>query len=1360
MSSFKNKIHQQQNIYNKNWSFRITGYLLLFLFFLLHFSTRAAPGDTLYENDFSSSSDITNDWTRSGGNNSNDFTSSTSTYNSSPRSLRIRDESGGSSNSGLIDASSASGVDVSFWLRQGHPGSAPGSGDDLEFYYMNSSSSWVLLATYSGSDADGTVYTESFSLPADALHNDLRFRFDNIAGGNGDRWYVDDFEVTETGVVVPTMDHYEIIHDAAGTTCVDESVTIRACANSDCSSLATDEVSLDFQADGSTKSSPLFTGSTTFTFGHTTAETVTLDVVNPSITPSNSLVCDDGSGSSCDLVFSSSGCGTSCSTIFPGATTSGGPAPTLPTNNSTTDLTTSTDFSDGDFYYDDSTLGNNDEINFTGTNTARIYFNQSISLHQVDINTAGTADQIIIIVDGDLVLGNGTKNAIFYVTGNVDMGGNGTVNGAIAAAGTIDIRGSASVNYSSSYIDNADFGSLCGGITPITIAAWWQLEDNFLDSTLLTPHNLNPVNSPTFGFSNPDPANTIGSESTCNYATFDGSNYATVDDSGDFNFPDLTVSAWVYPTAYRPDEAGVYSLVSKDEHFEFHITGLGKLLWWWRNTNGDAHSITSTTTIALDTWAHVAVVYDSTGTQSMYINGVLEASTSFTDGLADSPCDFYIGTDVLTYSDPICALAAERNFHGHLDEVRIYNRALSASEVQADVNVVHSCGTIDHIEITNDGAGLTCLEESIIVKACADAGCTSVATTDVDVNLSATGDTTTWSSNPVTIPANSSSGVAVTLTHRTAETITLSATSSPAATNNLVCTPSGCDLVFSEAGFILGLANHNSCATPDLTIQAVKLSETGTTCAPAYTGNQSVNFVYNYSNPASGSTIPILASSNMATAGVTQNRTINFDGTASANLSFEYRDAGQLSITVSEGADDGLSPATVIPIVTPPKLLVSTSDTNNSCSGPDYGNCSVFRVAGVPGNAASEFELDVTGACADDTVTPNFQLSSIPLSSNLVAPSGGSNGSLGVTSVDITANGSVTVNQTLSEVGAFTITATPPDYQGQPIPAATSSTIGRFTPDRFAVSVDSPVDTPYFADASCDFTYQGQEFGFGASENPVITITALNSDGAITTNYGGAGVSNNDFWKLNSGLLSTRTYSNQAALFPGSLDFSLTGSSIVTSGAADYNGISKFSIEGDILTYNKSGVVPVTTNDANFDALVTLNFTAESLTDTDGVFYDSDNSGTRDNAIDDFDITDIGSTNIRWGRWFLANAYGSELQPLVMVAEAQYFDGTNFVISTTDTCTTPVTTTLTNYTGNLTAGDSILSQAAMVSGLIPLTLSAPGNNNDGSLLMTLTGPTWMMYDYDGDGSADNAKATASFGIFEGREPVIIKRQTF
>ena len=230
---------------------------------------------------------------------------------------------------------------------------------------------------------------------------------------------------------------------------------------------------------------------------------------------------------------------------------------------------------------------------------------------------------------------------------------------------------------------------------------------------------------------------------------------------------------------------------------------------------------------------------------------------------------------------------------------------------------------IHHYEISHDGSGLTCATESVTVKACANNACDIVMSTDVSVTLTTTGAVSTWSQNPVTIPGGSTSGIEVDLTHTTAETVTLGATSSPIAPNSLVCNSSGnsCDIVFADSGYLLTLANHQSCTTPNLIIQAVKLSDTGVNCAPAYTGDQSVDFVFNYAVPASGTKIPVLDGSDMALATVAQNRTVNFDGTATANLSFNYQDAGQISIDVNDATSAGLASSSVTTVVSPAMLV-------------------------------------------------------------------------------------------------------------------------------------------------------------------------------------------------------------------------------------------------------------------------------------------------------------------------------------------------------------------------------------------------------------------------------------------------------
>ena len=105
----------------------------------------------------------------------------------------------------------------------------------------------------------------------------------------------------------PQINHYEIAHDGNGLTCAAETVTIKACIDENCTNLSTESVTLDFLVDNALISSPTFTGSTDISFNNTDVETVTLSIANATLTASDSVVCDDGIGASCNLEFSNAG---------------------------------------------------------------------------------------------------------------------------------------------------------------------------------------------------------------------------------------------------------------------------------------------------------------------------------------------------------------------------------------------------------------------------------------------------------------------------------------------------------------------------------------------------------------------------------------------------------------------------------------------------------------------------------------------------------------------------------------------------------------------------------------------------------------------------------------------------------------------------------------------------------------------------------------------------------------------------------------------------------------------------------------------------------------------------------------------
>ncbi|WP_166258846.1 DUF6701 domain-containing protein [Marinobacter salicampi] len=112
------------------------------------------------------------------------------------------------------------------------------------------------------------------------------------------------------------VDHFEIVHDGTALTCQPEAVTIRACADADCSTLFTDPVSATMSPSGWVGGDTVTITegvTTTAMLRHTTAETVVLDVVGsqPSTRPQSTTLCQVGgsglSAANCNLTFHAAG---------------------------------------------------------------------------------------------------------------------------------------------------------------------------------------------------------------------------------------------------------------------------------------------------------------------------------------------------------------------------------------------------------------------------------------------------------------------------------------------------------------------------------------------------------------------------------------------------------------------------------------------------------------------------------------------------------------------------------------------------------------------------------------------------------------------------------------------------------------------------------------------------------------------------------------------------------------------------------------------------------------------------------------------------------------------------------------------
>jgi chitodextrinase len=160
--------------------------------------------------------------------------------------------------------------------------------------------------------------------------------------------------------------------------------------------------------------------------------------------------------------------------------------------------------------------------------------------------------------------------------------------------------------------------------------------------------------------------------------SFNGtSSYIDVPDSPSLDLTTgMTLEAWVDPAAasswrnvLMKEQPGmlVYSLyangVTAAPHAEVYLAA------------GADAAADGPTAVPTGTWTHLAETYDGS-LLSLYVNGQLAASTPASGSLLTSTGDLRIGGDSVW----------GEWFSGLIDEVRIYNRALSPAEIQSDMS--------------------------------------------------------------------------------------------------------------------------------------------------------------------------------------------------------------------------------------------------------------------------------------------------------------------------------------------------------------------------------------------------------------------------------------------------------------------------------------------------------------------------------------------------------------------------------------------------------------------------------------------------------------------------------------------------
>jgi len=307
------------------------------------------------------------------------------------------------------------------------------------------------------------------------------------------------------------------------------------------------------------------------------------------------------------------------------------------------------------------------------------------------------ASQKIINIDGTIqieLIGSSITATSFPATATVYVDGSASANlpdtnwhfvtitdTAGVSASTFDI-GAVSTSYFSGKLDDVKIYNRVLSTTEIAtlyseynpgiaisnlqkgLVGQWKLDGNAKDST---PYgNKGTVTSATLTTDRKGQANKAYS--------FNGS--TSYIDVGTY-FPNitslLTVSAWVKPGGSQVSYAdmwGNHGGTYKGFTMEQQATTLNQ--FYWAYGNGSAWVITGNVNLTTNQWQHVVAIKDSTYCY-FYVNGVeqVSARVSCTSNISPlTTSNFKIGFD-----------STGRYFNGSIDDVRIYNRALSAAEV-------------------------------------------------------------------------------------------------------------------------------------------------------------------------------------------------------------------------------------------------------------------------------------------------------------------------------------------------------------------------------------------------------------------------------------------------------------------------------------------------------------------------------------------------------------------------------------------------------------------------------------------------------------------------------------------------------
>lgn len=1064
-------------------------------------------------------------------------------------------------------------------------------------------------------------------------------------------------------------------------------------------------------------------------------------------------------------------------------------------------------------------IGSSANLEISSAGTVRIFVqNQAYFDYRAQVNTTGS-DRYLQIYTGSSFSTNSEANlnAVVYSAGDFFLGWNAHLVGAVTAEDDLTLNAIATVTYDPTQISDAQSGDFCSNfVPPPNPVAEWRFDESSWNGTANEvtdegPNNIDGRAINSAGYPATDNSNPVisGNPGTCGYGDFNGTRdgYIQIDDPGNnsaLDLEQLTVALWINPRTWATSDLA--TILSKDTNYEFHLNRNGQIFWWWQTTSNSNPTITSSASVPLNSWSHIAITFER-GEQKLYLNGSEVGSNNSTLPLLKNNDPLFIGTDLFLHN---------RRFNGLIDEIRLYDQPLTAAQVQAVMAETHPCAVgpvLDHFEIdVGGGTASVCEPFTVGITAIGTDGSTysgytgtvslSTSTNHGDWSTTGTDSDALGSLTPGATDSGSASytfeaggldegTIELNLSNTHAETLTITIDDSSEGVSS-----TSSAVTFAENAFVI----TNSDTLGDDVIAgrthqfsvAMRALDSDTGVCPDITVDYNVAAVKAWITRSAADpngSAPTLINSNNSDSlalgtGESNAQTIDLNFSSGvATFSLATVDVGQLSI---EFLDDGLtfsdqdirggsSELTVRPFgfaVTVPgnpeaqnaegarfmnagedftvtvqaKGWHSSDDTNDDGIPDFYNDSSPANNSNFSGSNLASFGRE----------TPNESLtltSQLQLPSSLTASDPGLGASVsGATIISNFSNGlGSTSNVYFDEVGIIVISAqlTDGSYLGASNSAASNSqsnAVGRFTPSYFAI-IDQTL-TP----ACISFSYLGQPFDLS------LQIEAYSARNNATQNYQDAFAQVTD---IDSALVYTAI--DQAA--PTELSDNLSG----TSSDVWLQGVGSISSN---LTLARPASPSAPFTQTELGAL---------FTDDDGIALlnsalnlDSDNDGASDSV-------NVGTSDFRFGRLLFESAHGPEGADLAITLQSQYFDGSTWQTNLDDNCTSLEQTDVLfpdgtyDVSGNRTTAigagsttgvftDPSAGKIQFIAGDAGFYFTAPGAGNTGSATVQINNMAaipWLSFDWDQDGDFGDSvlpPITASFGSYRGHDRIIYWRE--